>query len=119
MDSIEITGGCLCGQVKYRVAGELQHATMCHCGNCRKASGAQSLAWVTFNSDGFSWEEEPARYQSDTKAIWSFCSQCGTTLTYEHERRPDDIDITVGSLDDPEPFKPTRHYAEDEKLSWA
>ena len=118
MDPVEIVGGCLCGQVRFRVTGEKMQATLCHCGNCRKASGAQSLAWVTGPVNRFSWEKEPANYQSDTKAIWSFCSHCGTTLTYQHGRRPDDIDITVGSLDNPEDFPPTRHYAEDEKLSW-
>ncbi|MCZ6632459.1 MAG: GFA family protein [bacterium] len=118
MDKDEITGRCLCGQVSYQVTGKPLHATICHCANCRRASGAQSVAWLTFSAENFSFSEPPSQYRSETEAIWSFCGRCGTTLAYQHNRRPGEIDLTVGSLDDPEAFPPTQQVSVDEKLSW-
>jgi hypothetical protein len=39
-------------------------------------------------------------------------------LTYERDTRPDEIDITTGSLDHPEDFPPSKDVYADEKLSW-
>jgi hypothetical protein len=112
-------GGCLCGVVRYRVVGKPSFQTICHCGNCRRATGAQSVAWVTFLTTEFSIVKgEVAHYHSETQATWSFCRHCGTTLTYENAQRPNDVDVTVGSLDDSEAFPPNKDVCEDEKLSW-
>jgi hypothetical protein len=115
----QIEGGCLCGRVRYRATTRPVHQTICHCASCRRASGAQSLAWVTFPLDRFAFVQgEPVRYQAENGARWGFCAQCGTSLTYEIGRRPGEIDITTGSLDDPEAFPPTAAVNADEKLSW-
>src|SRR5438094_273119 len=42
-----LTGGCLCGAVRYEIEGKLRHITHCHCGMCRKAHGA---AFATYAS---------------------------------------------------------------------
>ncbi len=119
VEKSEITGGCLCGAIRYRAVGTPMHQALCHCGNCRRAAGAQSVAWVTFKTDQVEFVQgERSQYKSETQATWSFCGTCGTTLSYENDRRPGDIDLTVGSLDDPELFPPNRQTFEDEKLSW-
>lgn len=113
-----VQGGCLCGAVRYRAVGNVKSQSICHCSNCRRATGAQSVAWVTVLALGFSIEKgEVDRFRSDTGATWSFCGQCGTTLTYENKNRPE-VDITVGSLDDPEAFPPNVEGSLDEKLLW-
>lgn len=67
----------------------------------------------------FSFEKgDPKRYRTDTGAYRTFCNACGTSLTYENEERPNEIDITTGSLDDPEQFPPNRDVFPEEKLSW-
>jgi hypothetical protein len=40
------------------------------------------------------------------------------SLTYENDELPDEIDLTTGSLDDPESFPPNRDVYPEEKLSW-
>ena len=64
----------------------------------------------------------PAQYrclrEDGKEALRSFCGRCGTQLTYEDEGRPDELDITTGSADDPEPLAPTTELNDDEKLSW-
>ena len=82
-------------------------------------AGAQSVAWITVKLSEFAFEKgEPKRYRTDTGAYRTFCDSCGTPLTYEKEERAEEIDITTGSLDDPERFPPNRDVYPEEKLSW-
>ena len=112
-------GGCFCGRVRYRVTGEPLGSAICHCVSCRKASGAQSVAWLTFPLEGFSFVSGgPAEYRSSDAVSRTFCGGCGTSLTYRHEGDPDSIDVTTASLDLPNELPPTRHIWLEDKLAW-
>jgi hypothetical protein len=114
-----ITGGCYCRAVRFRASGPPLCQANCHCANCRRAAGAQAVAWITVKSSEFAFENgKPTRYKTDTGAHRTFCGSCGTSLTYENDERPNEIDITTGSLDEPEQFPPNRDVFADEKLSW-
>jgi hypothetical protein len=117
--SPSITGGCYCGRVLFRANGPPLSQANCHCANCRRAAGAQAVAWITVKRSEFAWEKgAPKRYQTDTGAYRRFCDSCGTSLTYEHHDRPNEIDLTTGSLDHPEDFPPSKDVFAEEKLSW-
>ncbi len=112
-------GGCLCGEVRYRVAGKPQTSAICHCVSCRRASGAQSVAWLTFSLEGFSFVSgDPAGYRSSLDVSRTFCDRCGTSLTYQHDGDPGFIDVTTASLDLPNEFPPTHHVWLEDKVSW-
>jgi len=112
-------GGCYCGHVRYVLTGEPETAGLCHCSNCRKAIGAQAVAWVIVKKEFFSLTAgEPARYQTETGAWRTFCPKCGSSLFYESPKRAEQIDVTVGSLDHPELFPPQWDVFEDERVSW-
>jgi hypothetical protein len=114
-----ITGGCYCGQLRYKAAGGPISQANCHCANCRRAAGAQSVAWITVRGSDFEFEKgTPKRYRTDTNAWRTFCDICGTSLTYQSDSRPGQVDITVGSLDRPEDFPPTKDVFPEEKLPW-
>ena len=114
-----ITGGCYCGKIRFQATEPVLSRANCHCANCRRAAGAQAVAWITVPSKQFVFTSgEPSRYRTDTGAWRTFCADCGTSLTYENDSRPGEIDITTGSLDDPEKFPPTKDVFADEKLSW-
>jgi hypothetical protein len=82
-------------------------------------SGAQAVAWITVPVSAFAViQGEPVQYRTDTQATRTFCGACGTPLTYQNDRRPDEIDITTGSLDDPETFPPNQDVFPEERLSW-
>jgi hypothetical protein len=71
------------------------------------------------NLQNFCFEQgTPKRYRTDTGAWRTFCNQCGTSLTYESDARPGEIDITTGSLDHPEDFPPSKDVFSEERLSW-
>ena len=112
-------GGCLCGNVRYTLTGTLRTGVICHCVSCRRAAGAQSVAWLTFSSRDFSLTcGEPTRYRSWAEVSRTFCDQCGTTLTYQHDDELDFIDVTAASLDDPDEFPPTHHVWMEDAISW-
>ena len=112
-------GGCLCGKVRYRVSERPRTSAICHCVSCRRASGAQSVAWLTFAVEGFSFVSgDPASYRSSAEVSRTFCGQCGTTLTYQHDGDLDFIDVTAASLDDPDEFPPTHHVWMEDGISW-
>ena len=109
----------MCGAVRYQAPAPPIHQVLCHCVDCRRGAGAQAVAWVTFSARSFSFTAgEPVRYRSSPPVVRTFCGRCGTSLTYEAEERPNDIDVTTASLDDPEAFPPTKEVFAEQKLSW-
>jgi hypothetical protein len=114
-----ITGGCYCGAIRYSISSAPFHPANCHCENCRRAVGAQAVAWITARPRDFKYDKgTPARYRTETGAWRTFCSSCGTSLTYQHPEKPNEVDITTGSLDHPEQFAPNHDSYPEEKLPW-
>ena len=112
-------GGCLCGAIRYRVMGDPVAATLCHCADCRRASGGTNVAWAVFERDAFEWlQGQPADYSSSPGIHWRFCAHCGSLVGYRRDSRPDDVDITTGTLDDPDRFPPTVEIWTGEKIAW-
>jgi hypothetical protein len=119
MKRTPITGGCYCGRIRFKATQQPIYQANCHCENCRRAAGAQSVAWITVKSSEFEFEKgTPKRYRTDTSAWRTFCDNCGTSLTYERDNRPGEIDITTGSLDHPEDYPPNKDVFSEERLSW-
>jgi hypothetical protein len=116
--TMEATGGCLCGAVRYRVHGPAR-TSLCHCRSCRLATGGPSLAWAIFDEGNVTFERgAPAIYESSPGVERGFCAQCGTSLTYRRANRPGLFDVTTASLDDPEVFPPSKEIWVSERLSW-
>lgn len=61
---------------------------------------------------------EPARYDSSLPARRYFCPKCGTQIAFRADFIPGLVDITIGSLDDPDAIRPTLHYWYAKHLSW-
>lgn len=112
-------GGCLCGAVRYRVSGQPVAATLCHCADCRRASGGTNVAWAVFDKGDFEWlAGDPADYSSSAGIHWSFCRECGTTLGYRRSERPDHMDVTSGSLDEPDRYPPDVEIWVKQRIGW-
>ena len=106
----KLEGGCQCGAVRYEIVGEPVMAAICHCTMCRRANAAPAVAWAMFSDAQVTFgKARPKEYASSPEARRGFYAACGPGL----------IDITIGSLDDPEAIRPTLHYWHAEHLSWA
>ena len=113
-----ITGRCLCGAVRFSADSPPRDVHHCHCGMCRRATGAAfaTLAW--FRRDEIVWiEGEPARYRSSSIAERGFCARCGTSLTLHYDGS-DQVAILLGALDRPGDFQPSHHYGIEGRLAW-
>ena len=114
-----LTGGCFCGEVRYECGALLYPANLCHCESCRRVCGAPVVAWITAAADHFVFNaKKPTEFHSSNQVTRSFCRECGTPLTYRHDQRPAEIDITLATLDDPSEIIPTHHIYMEDALPW-
>jgi Uncharacterized conserved protein len=115
----EAEGGCLCKAIRYRIRGAPLVRSYCHCRSCRLAAGAPSVAWIVIGRSNFSFVlGNPQRYRSSPAVVRTFCGQCGTPLTYQHDESPATIDVTTATLDAPEAFPPTREVWLENRIAW-
>jgi hypothetical protein len=114
-----LTGGCLCGRVRYEADGTTFHETICHCSMCRRASGAPLVAWFSVQRDAFRLAGgTPTRYASSARGTRCFCPTCGTQLTFESVDHLNEIDVTTASLDEPGLLSPKDHVHVATRLPW-
>ena len=115
------TGGCLCGNVRYKVTGKTLGSMLCHCSMCQRFSGAPMLEGTTFPADAFSLTRgEPKIYRSSAIAERGFCADCGSPILYRgiNGDWTNWIVVTTGSFDEPWKFPPTYHLGTESSLPW-
>ena len=80
---MSLTGGCMCGAVRYTLNEEPTKIGACHCSMCRRWSGGIFLGSET-KSDGITFEgaENLTLYKSSNWAERGFCKECGSSLFY-------------------------------------
>ena len=118
-DPADLTGGCLCGAVRFRVRAEPIVTALCHCALCRRAAGAPVVAWAMFPLPAFALEAgAPTSYASSPGVERGFCGRCGTTLSFVADFLPGLIDLTIASFDAPERLPPQLHMWERMRVPW-
>jgi hypothetical protein len=105
----EMSGGCACGKTRYVVQVHNDEAYLCHCRMCQRVTGSVSIAFKNVKKADVTWASGPDWFQSSPIARRPFCATCGTSLGFEF---PDseNMDLTVGSFDDPARFRPVHHF---------
>lgn len=104
-----MTGGCQCGRIRYSAEIDGDEAYWCHCRMCQKATGGIAAAFVQVEPAKVIWLSEPDWYESSPVARRPFCSKCGTPLGFAWADGTGEMDLTVGSFDDPSRFRPAAH----------
>jgi hypothetical protein len=116
-DKQTLTGGCLCGAVRYEARPDHREGYYCHCRMCQLAFGNTRAAYFNLRKDQVRWTTEPPQYYASSKfARRGFCPRCGTPLSFEFldSQR---MDLAIGTLDDPSQFKPTSHFAVESRIA--
>ena len=112
-------GGCHCGAVRYEMTAEVAHHALCHCTDCRKASGAPATAWAMAAADQVTITGEPVTYASSEHGRRMFCGACGTSLFYTNEVVfPGMIDVQSATLDDPDAIPLQAQIQTAERIGW-
>ena len=115
-----LSGGCLCGDVRYEVSGAPVYVFHCHCSMCRRAGGAPFQTWAGLEAGALTVTQgTPESYTSSSFATRSFCGRCGGQLFYNYitEQTPA-VWVTLGSLDRPEAMTPQRHIFVADRVPW-
>ena len=114
-----LTGGCHCGAIRYEVSGDIINHALCHCSDCRRASGAPMVGWMMVEDGQLRLEGEVATYASSEHARRHFCIQCGTGLFYSNAQMlPGLVDVQSATLDEPEEMPPQAHIQVAERIGW-
>lgn len=119
--STHVTGGCLCGRVRYEAEVFLQNGYICHCTICQRSTGQPAEITVLIKAGTLRYSgEEPKYYQSSPDGRRGFCGECGSRIVWQALRAEDDwlTNVTVGSLDRPGDARMTRHICADTQLGW-
>ncbi|MBS0258700.1 MAG: GFA family protein [Proteobacteria bacterium] len=112
------SGGCQCGAVRYRIEGGLRYPHLCHCRMCQKASGNYFMPLAASTLTQFEMTRgEAAWFQSSDHVRRGFCGRCGTPLFYDMPGA-DFINITLGSLDEPQRVRPEAQSNLAGKMHW-
>ena len=114
-----VSGGCLCGAVRYEASPTHREGYYCHCRMCQLAFGSTRAAFVNLRKAEVRWTvQAPTHYASSKIARRGFCARCGTPLSFEY-LASERMDLSAGSLDDPSAFRPTTHFAAESRVpSW-
>ena len=113
-----VTGGCLCGAVRYEAYGSPSLSAICHCRMCQRASGAPFMGLLFMPSDAVKViKGYPRVYHSSPTSDRHFCPACGSPLFFVRHTRSL-CAVTVGSLDNPHIFKPTMHVCMESAMEW-
>ena len=102
-----LSGGCQCGQVRYKADIQPDTAHLCHCRMCQKAAGNYFMSCLASAvRASFEVKGEISWFQSSDPVRRGFCATCGTPLIYD-PIGSDHLSVTLGSLDNPAIIAPT------------
>lgn len=116
VDTFTHTGGCRCGAVRFEAAADPLSVGFCHCGDCRRATGAPVSAFVGFRAEDVSLAGDEMRTFENGAVVRSFCGVCGSPIAYLDQRIADRIYFMLGAMDMPAAYKPTLHAYVREQL---
>jgi len=106
---VEFTGGCLCGNIRYKVSGDIVRVVNCHCDDCRHNTGAAFATNVFVKEDDLEITQgTPKLFEhvadSGNPRLKKFCAACGSQLFSTTAGRPI-TSVKVGSIDDASDIK--------------
>jgi hypothetical protein len=102
--STTITGGCLCGAIRYTVDVPITELRACHCTNCQKASGAGGSVNAVIPSSALHFTQGTPRVfasRADSGRILNrhFCGDCGSPIYSQRATTPETVVLRAGTLD--------------------
>ncbi|HEX8105505.1 MAG TPA: GFA family protein [Solirubrobacteraceae bacterium] len=106
-----LTGGCLCGRVRFELSEPPTVAGYCHCTRCQKRTGGASSAQARIDGRTFrltSGDEALKLWRhSDGGFQKGFCAECGAHLLSRHPDDPTQMSIRMAAFDDDPGVRPS------------
>jgi hypothetical protein len=119
---MKITGGCLCGAVRFESTEAPAITRVCWCRLCQYLGAGSGTVNACFKTENFSIYGVTSDYSSiaDSGNVMhrAFCPSCGTPMFSRAEARPHLIFVRAGTLDDPEMAPPAMTIWTAQAPSW-
>ena len=113
---------CACGSLRASCSGEPEKVSLCHCLACQRRTRSTYGLAAFFSRADVRIEGESKRYtrQSDTgfPVVFHFCPDCGSTVFWEPQRKPEALAVGVGSFADPAFPAPTQAVHTEHRHAW-
>jgi hypothetical protein len=118
----QLTGGCLCGAVRYTSTAESVRSVVCHCRDCQKFTGSAFGALAVVPMESLTINGTMKTFislgGSGKPAHRHFCPECGSSIAEEVANAPGAMVLNIGTLDEPKSITPTREIFCDDALPW-
>jgi hypothetical protein len=115
----EVSGQCFCESIQFEVEGPEKFACFCYCTSCQRAAGAPVVPWATYKKSTFSVTAGEVCWRHSSPGVTrGHCPDCGSSITYENDKRPGEIDLTVNTLNDPNGPTLRAHIWTEDKQEW-
>jgi hypothetical protein len=120
----QISGSCLCGSVRFAIAGELAPAAYCHCSDCRKCTGSAFNVSVPVETGDFELLSGRTKgfskiADSGKELTRNFCPECGSPIFTSSPRHPDRVYVKAGTFDDPSLIAPAYQSWLSSSVAWS
>ena len=116
-----LSGGCMCGAVRYELQSEPFDAGWCHCRTCQLTSGSPAMVFASVPEGDLKWTRGGDKVRSVTSSSFGhrcFCGECGTPFLMKVNHQPETVDFSVATLDEPEAIVPGFHIFWSSKVGW-
>jgi hypothetical protein len=117
-----VTGGCLCGAVRYELKGEIAFAGHCHCEDCRRSSGSSRCSHAGVMADAVTMTGKTSSFDkpadSGNMVTRHFCPTCGAPVFSTNSAMPGMLFLRASSFDDLEVFTPQMTVYAARAPSW-
>ncbi len=110
MSELPLTGGCLCGAVRFEVTEPLVSSGYCHCTRCQRRTGTAASPGARIAPGSLrvlAGEEHIRAYEPEEGFAKVFCTACGSALWSRSQEDPDIFSIRLGAFDDDPGIRPT------------
>jgi hypothetical protein len=116
-----LTGGCLCGGVRYEVSEPLISSNYCHCTRCQRRSGTAASANGTCAPGSFRivhGEELVRCWRPEQGFEKCFCSVCGSALFSRDPQTRSTVAVRLGTVDGEPGIRPQKRQFVDYAAVW-
>ena len=110
MTELPLTGGCLCGAVRFEVTEPLVSAGYCHCTRCQRRTGTAASAQARIARGSLrvlSGDELIRAYEPPDGFAKHFCSACGSALWSRSRDDPEIVSVRLGAFDGDPGIRPS------------
>jgi hypothetical protein len=121
VSELPLTGGCLCGAVRFEVTEPLVSSGYCHCTRCQRRTGTAASPGARIAPGSLrvlAGEEHIRAYEPDDGFAKVFCSACGSSLWSRSQEDPDIVSIRLGAFDGDPGIRPTYRQFVAYAASW-